>query len=311
MNCVSEHCVLLTSCPAGRHSGHEDCPSARGHVATLLCCPWESNDSLSVSSWGIFILLTGRCDASTIPHRGNEKRLISHPFATDYVSCNKHLLYIQLKKMVPNNIYKSLCIPEQIKKLDLIFSDFKTYHQLKITPTHSDFNKRCCGALRHVNKQNCVSTCQKVQCRHLVFIDEHYNSPQPRGSKFSKILKFNYLTLLLCSQHHSPHPVIVLLGLPSVQSGAAAVLPQPQSAPEREVTLHQLQHPCVIIHTATTQYSSKIKEWETKINPICEKMINLEFATWAIFTMLYDYLVHFPIWSFQIKKADTKAEHLQ
>ena len=49
--------------------------------------------------------------------------------------------------------------------------------------------------------------------------------------------------LLLFPQHHPPHPVIVLLGLSCVQSGATAVLPQqPEPAPEREVTVRRPHH---------------------------------------------------------------------
>ncbi|CAF89336.1 unnamed protein product, partial [Tetraodon nigroviridis] len=35
--------------------------------------------------------------------------------------------------------------------------------------------------------------------------------------------------------NYSPHPVVMLLGLPGVQFRTAAVLPQPKTAPEREV----------------------------------------------------------------------------
>lgn len=57
------------------------------------------------------------------------------------------------------------------------------------------------------------------------------------------MIQYCIFFLSLSHQHYPAHPVVVLLGLPCVQPGAAALLPQqPHPAPEREVT------PDLIVH---------------------------------------------------------------
>lgn len=47
---------------------------------------------------------------------------------------------------------------------------------------------------------------------------------------------------VLSQQYYSPHPVIVLPGLPCLQPGTAALVPQqPKSAPEREVIFNSMK----------------------------------------------------------------------
>lgn len=65
----------------------------------------------------------------------------------------------------------------------------------------------------------------------LVFVERHYNCPAPHQqlipvSHNDPVDNNSSVRLPLCLQYHPPHPVVMLPGLPCVQSGAAAVLPQ-------------------------------------------------------------------------------------
>lgn len=95
------------------------------------------------------------------------------------------------------------------------------------------------------------------ECRPLVFMLMYYNH---RASSWPANL------LLFLPQNYSPHPLVVLLGLPRVQFGTAAVLPQPKTASEREVRGQPLA-PGAWTHRFTFQRKVNIRHLVTKRLP--------------------------------------------